>query len=70
MGGSHMKNKSLYYHRTLLKWYIKSQEYENMVLSIFKDSQNQILNNFIIKDKKGVSMLGESPCILYNIFIL
>ena len=30
-GGFQLKNRSIYRHRTLLKQYEKSQEYENMV---------------------------------------
>jgi len=32
-------------------------------LNIFLNSKNQILNNWIIEGKKGLSMLGELPWI-------
>jgi len=40
----------------IVKWYKKSQAFENMsllYLNIVKNSKNQILNNCIIEDGKG-----------------
>jgi len=30
---------------------------------IFKNPKNQILNNHVIKEKRGTNMFGESSCI-------
>jgi len=69
LGFSFEKNKSLYRHRTHLKWYKNLMGLKIIWSSrIFKDSKNQILNNCIIKENiRGWSiMLGESLCISEN----
>lgn len=48
MGGSHLKNRILYYHKKLLKWY---KNLNNLLLSVFGNSKNKILNNCIIKER-------------------
>jgi len=42
-------------------------DYEHYMsnMSIFKKFKNHNWNKFIIKEKKRVSMLGESPCIIF-----
>lgn len=36
---------------------------ENIVVSVFKNSEKQIYYKFNTKETNGVSVIGESPCI-------
>lgn len=61
-----MINRHLYCHKTLVRSNLKSFKIQS--LSILKNKKNQILNNYIIQEKKGTIMSGESPCIVFVVF--
>jgi len=48
----------------------KNQEFDKWYLSLFKNVKNQNFNKFIYEGKMGVSIHGESPCILLLILII